>query len=82
MVQGSKFSAQVKQPPYYICTICHQSLYQCSIRLFKYEKYHIFRAELRRPVKSFDAKLYILETCDKHLNKNEISFQAVCNKWL
>ena len=31
-------------------------------------------------MKSFDTKLYICETCHKHLIKNEIPFQAVCNK--
>ena len=31
-------------------------------------------------MKSFDEKLYICETCHKHLNKNEIPCQAVCNK--
>ena len=55
-------------------------LSQRSVRLFKYEKYHILRAELDHPVKSFEEKLYICETCHKHLNKNEIPCQAVCNK--
>ena len=32
------------------------------------------------PVKSFGEKLYICETCHKHLCKNEIPCQAVCNK--
>ena len=71
---------QVKQGPYYICTVCHRSLYQCSVRLFKQEKYHILTEELYHPVKSFDTKLYICETCHKHLIKNEIPCQAVCNK--
>ena len=31
-------------------------------------------------MKSFDTKLYICETCHKHLIKNEIPCQAVCNK--
>ena len=31
-------------------------------------------------MKSFDERLYICETCHKHLNKNEIPCQAVCNK--
>ena len=30
-------------------------------------------------MKSFDEKLYICETCHKHLNKNEIRSQEVCN---
>ena len=70
---------EVKQVPYYICTVCHRSLYLRSVRLFKQEKY-ILTEELYHPVKSFDTKLYICETCHKHLIKNEISCQAVCNK--
>ena len=31
-------------------------------------------------MKSYDAKFYICEKCHKHLHKNEISCQAVCNK--
>ena len=74
------FLQQVKRGPYYICTICHRKLCQRSVRLFKHEKYHILATELYHPVKSFDKKLYIRETCHKCLHKNEISCQAVCNK--
>ena len=80
MWQGSECSAEVKQGPYFICAICHQSLYQCSVRLFMYEKYLILRAELHHPVKSFNEKLYILETWHKHLNENEISCRRFSNK--
>ena len=31
-------------------------------------------------MKSYDEKFYICETCHKHLHKNEIPCQAVCNK--
>lgn len=31
-------------------------------------------------VKSFDGKFYINATCLKHLNKNDIPNQAVCDK--
>ena len=31
-------------------------------------------------MKSFDEKLYICETCYRHLYKNETLYQAVCNK--
>ena len=71
---------QVKQGPYYICTICHRSLYQRSVRLCKHEKYNILTPELYHPVKSFDEKLYICEICHKHLNKNAIPCQVVCNE--
>ena len=51
------FPQQVKQGLYYICTICHGSLHQLSVRLFNYEKYNILIAELNNPVKPFDEKL-------------------------
>ena len=40
--------------------------------MYMFEKYHILTTELYHPVKSFDEKLYICETCLEHLNKNEI----------
>ena len=48
---------QVKQGSYYICTICHRSLYQRSVRLFNYENYNILTEKLHNPVKSFDEKM-------------------------
>ena len=74
------FLQELKQGPYYICAVCHQSLYLRSFRLFKQEKYHILSEELYNPVKLFDTKLYICETCHKCLIKNEIPCQAVYNK--
>ena len=74
------FLQQVRQGPYSICAIYHRSLYQRSVRLCKHEKYNILTQKLYHPVKSFDEKLHICETCHKHLNKNEIPCQAVCNK--
>ena len=80
MWQSWKFPSASKAGTYYICTICHQS--QHSVKLFKHEKYHILTAELYHPVKSFDEKLYICETCHKHLCKKEIPCQEVCNKMM
>ena len=74
------FLQQVKRDPYYICTICHQSLYQRSARFLNMKKYQILISELYHPVKSFDEKLYLCETCHRHLCKNEIPCQTVCNK--
>ena len=48
--------------------------------MFKYEKYYIITVELNHPVKSFDEKLCICKTYYKHIYKNEIPYQAVCNK--
>ena len=64
------FLQQVKQGPYYVCTICHRSLYQGSVKLCKHEKYNFLITELYHPMKSFDEKLYICETCYKYLSKN------------
>ena len=50
------------------------------MKLFNYEKYNIIIAEFHDPVKPFDEKLYICETCHKHFYKNEIPCQSVCNK--
>ena len=74
------FIQQVKQGPYYICTICHRSLYQCRVKFFKHEKYQTLTPDLYHLVKSFDEKLNICETCQKHLYKSETPCQAVCNK--
>ena len=57
---------QVKQGLYNIYKICRQILYHQSIRLFKYDKYHILCTELNH-------------SCHKHLNKNAIQFESVCN---
>ena len=48
-------------------------------RLFEHEK-HILTAELYFPVRSFDEKSYIYDTCHKHLSRNEMPCQAVFNK--
>ena len=69
LIDVENFLQQMKQGPCYVCTIFHWSLYQRSVRLLMDEKYH----------KLFDAKLYI---CHKHLCKNEITCQIVCDKVL
>ena len=64
------FLEEVKQGPYYICTVYHRSFYQRSVRLFEQEKHHILTEELCHLMKSFDTKLYICETYHKRLIKN------------
>ena len=51
-----------------------------SCHINKHEKYNMLAPELYDPVKLFDKKLYICETCHKHLNKKKIPCEAVCNK--
>ena len=67
------FLQQVKQGPYYVCIICHRSLYQRSVKFFEHEKYEILLAELYHPVRSLDETLFIGESC-------HTPCQAVCNK--
>ena len=67
-----KFCQQIKQGPYFICTVYHQCLYKPSVRLFEHEKYHILTAELYCPVRPFDEKTYACDTCHKHLPRNEM----------
>ena len=50
------------------------------MRFFQHGKYQILTSELYHPVKSFDEKLHVCETCHKYVYKNEILCQAVCNK--
>ena len=40
-----KFCLQIKQDPYFICTVSHPYLYKRSIKLFQNEKYHILTVE-------------------------------------
>ena len=72
-----KFCQQIRQGPYFICTACHRCLYNRSVRLFEHEKYHILNAELHSPVRSFNEKTCICDTCHKHPPRNEMSCQAV-----
>ena len=48
--------------------------------MFKHEKYQILTSELYHPVKLFNEKLFICETCHKLLYKSEIPCQVICNK--
>ena len=75
-----KICQQIRQGPYFICTVCHRCLYKRSVRLFEHEKYNILTAELHRPVRSFDEKIYICDACHKHLSRNKIPYQAVFSK--
>ena len=53
------FCQQIRQGPYFICTVCHRCLYKRSVRLFEHEKYHSLTAELYCPVRSFVEKTYM-----------------------
>ena len=75
-----KFCQQIKQGSYFICIVCHWWLCKRSVRLFEHEKYYILTAESYCPVRSFDEKNYICDTCHKHLSRNEMPCQAVFNK--
>ena len=64
------FCQQIRQDPYATCTMCHRCLYKRSVRLFEHEKYNILITEIYRSVRSFDEKIYICDTCHKHLSRN------------
>lgn len=70
---------QETQGPYNICTKCHRSLYQCSVRLYKHENIFSLQKVIIQ-MKLLDEKLYICEPYQKQLNKYEIPFQVVCKK--
>ena len=74
------FCQQIRQGPYFICAVSHRYLYKRSVRLFEHKKYHILTAELYCAVRSFDEKIYVCDTCHKHLSRHEMSCQAVFNK--
>ena len=58
---------------------CAIDVFKLSVRLFEHEKY-ILTAEFYSPVKSFDKKIYICNTCHTYLSTNEMPCQAVFNK--
>ena len=58
-----KFCKQIRQGHYFIYTMCNQCLYKRSVRLFEHTKYDILAGELYCPVRSFDEKNYICDTC-------------------
>lgn len=57
------------------CSLC-----QGSVRVSEYKKYSILTTEPNDLVMSFNDKVYICETCHKHLLKGATPCQAVCNK--
>ena len=73
------FCQEIQKSPYFICKTCHRCLYKRKVRLFEYEKYTL-TAEFYYPVRSFDEKIYICNTCHKHLSRNQMPYQAVFNK--
>ena len=75
-----KFCQQVRKSPYFIYTAFYRYLSDRKVRLFEYAKY-ILTAKFYFPVRSFDEKIYICNTCHKCLSRNEIPCQAVLNKY-
>ena len=68
---------QVNQGCCYSCTVCHRSLYQRIIRLFKRDKGRILVTEMCHVVKLLNKKFYTCKTCRKRPYKTEIKCQAV-----
>ena len=65
-----KFSQQIRQGPYFICTVRHRCLFKRSVKLLEHEKYQILTADLYCPVRLFDEKIYICGTCQKCFSRN------------
>lgn len=68
---------QVNQGCCYSCTVCHRSLYQRIIRLFKRDNGRILVTEMYHVVKLLNKKFYTCKTCRKRPYKTEIKCQAV-----
>ena len=54
----------------------HSCLYERRVRSFEHKKC-VLTTELHCPVRSFDEKIYVCDTCHKHLSRNEMPYQAV-----
>ena len=75
----SDFKQLIKNGPYFICVICNRCLYRTSVICFKNDRYKVDENIIFN-VKSYDAKYYICNTCDKALRKDKVPCQAVVNK--
>ena len=76
-----KFLSKVTEGPYYICTICHRSLYLNSVKKFTEKHHQDIDHDIHKYLQtSFDGNLYICNTCNLKLNKKKIPCQAVYNK--
>ena len=74
------FKENVQQGPFYVCVICHRSLYLRSVLLFNGSRYDPRLLENCINVLSYDRRLYICKTCHKKLHKKQKPCQSVSNK--
>ena len=77
------FKTQIKEGPYYIVlfsVVCNCCLYKKIVISFKIENYGDVNAVPFSLAMSYDGDSYICKTCEKTMEKNFISCQAVCNK--
>ena len=77
--KAKSFKTQIWDGPYYICTICHRTFYQRSVKKILQQNYQNYEIDYVSIVSS-DNACYICLTCHKHLLRNKTPCQAVCNK--
>ena len=63
----TRFKEKVREGPFYICTVCHCSLYQRSVRPIGVTTYP--GTDLFTAIKSFNNLEYICHTCHKSVKK-------------
>ena len=73
----TRFKEKVREGPFYICTVCHRSLYQRSVKPVGVSTYP--RTDLFTAMKSFDNLEYICHTCHNSVKKNKTPCQSVKN---
>ena len=73
------FSQLCKEGPVFVCVICNRCFYEKSIKKFNKDHYKLDNLdELIYNVNNID--MYICQTCDRHMRKQQIPVQAVWNK--
>ena len=75
----SVFQSEIKEGPYYICSVCNRLLYRKTVIHLNKE---IYSSQLNvfTDVKSFDDKQYICRTCHTKVLKRNVPCQAAFNK--
>ena len=74
-----EFKKQVREGPFYICSICNRCLYRRSVLKLDETKYQHMRNIFTNTL-SFDKVKYICQTCESKLKKSKMPCQAVSNK--
>ena len=71
------FKKKIKEGPYYICCVCTRMLYKKSVLQLisnRYPSHHLFHVQI-----SFDAKIYICNTCHLKAIQGKVPCQSTVN---